>query len=48
MPAVATPRSLDLTHIRTALWFHAQQPIDRFLTIDQAQAAAARELGLPA
>jgi hypothetical protein len=48
MPAVATPRSLDLAHIRTALWFHAQQPIDRFLTIDHAQAAAARELGLPA
>ena len=47
MPAVATPRSLDLAHLRTALWFHAERPIDRFLTLDQAQAAAARELGLP-
>ena len=47
MPAVSTPRSLDLAHIRTALWFHAERPIERFLTIDQAQAAAARELGLP-
>ena len=47
MPAVSTPRSLDLAHIRTALWFHAERPIARFLTIDHAQAAAARELGLP-
>jgi hypothetical protein len=27
MPAVATPRSLDLVHLRTALWFHAEQAI---------------------
>ena len=47
MPAVATPRSLDLAHIRTALWFHGQHPISGFVTVDQAQAAAARELGLP-
>lgn len=47
MPAVSTPRSLDLVHIRTALWFHAERPIERFLTIDQAQATAAREIGLP-
>ncbi len=48
MPAVATPRSLDLAHLQTALWFHAAAPLDRFLTIDAAQAQAARELGLPA
>ena len=47
MPAVTTPRSLDLAHLRTALWFHTIEPIDRFLTLDAAQAQAARELGLP-
>lgn len=47
MPAVATPRSLDLAHLRTALWFHAEAPVTRFLTTDIAQAHAARELGLP-
>lgn len=29
------------------LWFHSMQPIDRFLTLDAAQAAAAKEFGLP-
>lgn len=47
VPAVATPRSLDLVHLRTALWFHATEPIDRFVTMDATQEAAARELGLP-
>jgi len=47
LPAVATPRSLDLAHLRTALWFHAAERIDRFLTMDAAQEAAAKELGLP-
>lgn len=47
MPAVVTPRSLDLVHLRTALWFHAQSPLTRFVTLDAAQAQAARELGLP-
>jgi PIN domain len=47
LPPIATPRSLDLAHLRTALWFHAQSPIHRFLTMDAAQAQAARELGLP-
>jgi predicted nucleic acid-binding protein len=46
LPAVATPRSLDLAHIRTALWFHAAEPVDRFVTLDASQADAARELGL--
>lgn len=48
MPAVATPRSLDLTHLQTALWFHAAEPLDAFVTMDTALAQAARELGLPA
>jgi hypothetical protein len=47
LPAVATPRSLDLAHLRTALWFHALEPIDRFVTTDIAQERAASELGLP-
>jgi hypothetical protein len=47
VPAVTTPRSLDLAHLHTALWFHAVGPIDRFVTMDQSQAEAARELGLP-
>jgi hypothetical protein len=47
VPAVATPRSLDLAHLRTALWFHAADGLDRFVTLDDAQAQAARELGLP-
>jgi predicted nucleic acid-binding protein len=47
VPAVATPRSLDLAHLRTALWFHAAERIDRFVTLDRSQVQAARELGLP-
>ena len=47
LPAVATPRSLDLVHLRTARWFHALAPVDRFVTMDTAQRDAARELGLP-
>ncbi len=48
LPAIVTPRSLDLAHLRTALWFHRTAPIDRFVTLDVSQAHAARELGLPA
>lgn len=47
LPPVATPRSLDLVHLRTALWFHASDAIDRFVTLDTTQAQAARDLGLP-
>ena len=46
LPAVSTPRSLDLVHLRTALWFHAEERIDRFVTMDESQAEAAKELGL--
>jgi hypothetical protein len=48
LPAIATPRSLDLAHLRTALWFHAAEPIERFVTIDRSQQEAAKDLGLPA
>ena len=47
VPAVITPRSLDLAHLRTALWFHAAEKIDRFVTKDTSQEQSARELGLP-
>ena len=47
LPAITTPRSLDLAHLRTALWFHASSPIERFVTMDDSQHQAARELGLP-
>jgi hypothetical protein len=47
LPAITTPRSLDLVHLRTALWFHAGTPIERFVTMDSAQQLAARDLGLP-
>lgn len=47
LPAVITPRSLDLAHLRTALWFHAVEKIDRFVTMDGSQKEAAKELGLP-
>jgi hypothetical protein len=47
MPVVSTPRSLDLVHLRTALWFHQQQKIARFVTLDASQAMSASELGLP-
>lgn len=47
LPAVATPRSLDLAHLRTALWFHSAGRIQRFVTKDALQEDAARELGLP-
>lgn len=47
LPPVSTPRSLDLAHLRTALWFHAADAITRFVTADTSQADAAKELGLP-
>ncbi|MBI1737230.1 MAG: hypothetical protein HYR51_18825 [Candidatus Rokubacteria bacterium] len=47
MPLVSTPRSLDLAHLRTALWFDRQQSLTRFVSLDAAQNQAARELGLP-
>jgi hypothetical protein len=47
LPAITTPRSLDLAHLRTALWFHAEARIARFVTMDSPQEQAAKELGLP-
>lgn len=47
MPVVSTPRSLDLAHLATALWFHQSEPLDRFVSLDARQNQAARELGIP-
>lgn len=46
-PPVRTPRSNDLVHLRTALWFYRRHEIGSFLTLDESQKAAAKELGLP-
>ncbi len=48
MPLVSTPRSLDLAHLRTALWFHEREKLTRFVSLDEEQTLSARELGLPA
>jgi hypothetical protein len=47
LPLVSVPRSLDLAHLRTALWFHRMEPLDGFLTLDEKQKQAAGEMGLP-
>ena len=47
LPVVSTPRSLDLAHLRTALWFHQQEKLTRFVSLDEPQIYSARELGLP-
>lgn len=47
VPIVSTPRSLDLAHLRTALWFHRREPLDAFVSLDTSQLQAARELELP-
>lgn len=48
VPPITTPRSLDLAHLRTALWFHEEQPLTRFITMDDGLRRSARDLGLPA
>ncbi|MFN0064093.1 MAG: PIN domain-containing protein [Myxococcaceae bacterium] len=47
MPLVATPHAIDLVHLRTALAFHAREPLTRFVSTDESLIAAARELSLP-
>ncbi len=46
-PAVTTPKSANLIHLRTALWFHENEALDLFLTTDKHQSVAAAEFGLP-
>ena len=47
LPVIVTPRTLDFAYLRMVLWFHAAEPVKRFVTMDVAQKQAARELGLP-
>jgi hypothetical protein len=47
MPVVSIPRSLDLAHLRTALWFHTREKLTRFVSLDEEQTLSARVLGLP-
>jgi hypothetical protein len=47
VPAISVPRTLDLAHLRTALWFSSPKGLDRFVTMDEGQVRAAKELGLP-
>jgi hypothetical protein len=44
MPVLFTPGSLDLAHLRTALWFHEQDRLSRFVSLDEAQTLAAAEI----
>lgn len=45
-PAVSLPKSLDLIHIRTALWFQENDQPLQFLTLDVSQRQSAKEMGL--
>jgi hypothetical protein len=47
VPVLTTPRTLDLAHLRTALWFHSHEAIDGFVSRDKRQVQAAHELELP-
>jgi hypothetical protein len=47
-PLLRTPKSADLIHLRTAQWFLANGGLDAFITLDDQQRLAARELGLNA
>ena len=46
-PPVHTPRSMDLAHLRTALWFQNHRGLHSFVTLDEAQKKAAFDFGLP-
>jgi len=46
-PAMTTPKSADLIHLRTALWFLDNGGLNAFITTDKQQAIAAAEFGLP-
>jgi uncharacterized protein with PIN domain len=45
-PTVTTPKSADLIHIRTAIWFMQHKSLYKFLTLDKNQKTAAKEMGL--
>jgi PIN domain-containing protein len=45
-PPAKLPRSSDLAHLRTALWFQQNGGLSLFMTLDEAQRHAAADLGL--
>lgn len=46
-PLVRTPKSADLVHLRTAHWFMQNGGLEKFISLDENQLKAAREMGLP-
>lgn len=47
-PPILMPRSSDLIHLRTALWFYKNGGLAGFVSLDWKQKEAAKELGLNA
>lgn len=45
-PAISLPKSFDLIHLRTAVWFKEKGEPIRFLSLDRRQLDAARQLQL--
>lgn len=46
-PLIRTPKSADMVHLRTAQWFMKNGGLEEFISLDENQLQAARELGLP-
>lgn len=46
-PLIRTPKSADMVHLRTAQWFMQNGGLRKFISLDENQLHAAREVGLP-
>lgn len=46
-PLIRTPKSADMVHLRTAQWFMQNGGLEKFISLDDNQLQAARELSLP-
>ncbi len=46
-PPARMPKTSDLAHIRTALWFNTNGGLVDFISLDRSQLLAAREMGVP-
>lgn len=46
-PPVQIPRSNDLIHLRTAMWFMAHHALEAFISLDTKQIKAAASMGIP-
>ncbi len=46
-PLIRTPKSADMVHLRTAQWFLQNGGLQKFVSLDENQLQAAREIGLP-